>query len=41
MTGSHSFKTGFNRTHGYQKQTNYNLNPLAFTFNTGRTTPTW
>ena len=41
VTGSHSFKTGFNRTHGYQKQTNYNLNPLAFTVNTvgGVTTP--
>ena len=35
VTGSHSFKTGFNRTHGYQETTNYNLNPLAFTFNTG------
>ena len=35
VTGSHSFKTGFNRTHGYQETTNYNLNPLAFTFNNG------
>jgi len=35
VTGSHSFKTGFNRTHGYQETTNYNLNPLAFQFNTG------
>jgi hypothetical protein len=33
VTGSHSFKTGFNRTHGYQETTNYNLNPLAFQFN--------
>jgi hypothetical protein len=35
VTGSHSFKTGFNRVHGYQQTTNYNLNPLAFQFNTG------
>ena len=35
VTGSHSFKTGFNRTHGYQETTNYNLNPLAFQFNGG------
>ena len=35
VTGSHSFKTGFNRTHGYQETTNYNLNPLAFQFNNG------
>jgi hypothetical protein len=35
VTGSHSFKTGFNRTHGYQRTTNYNLNPLAYTFNGG------
>ena len=33
VTGSHSFKTGFNRTHGYQETTNYNLNALAFQFN--------
>jgi hypothetical protein len=35
VTGSHSFKTGFNRVHGYQETTNYNLNPLAFQFNNG------
>ena len=35
VTGSHSFKTGFNRTHGYQETTNYNLNPLAFQFSGG------
>ena len=35
VTGSHSFKTGFNRTHGYQETTNYNPNPLAFQFNLG------
>src|SRR5688572_20473853 len=33
VTGSHSFKTGFNRTHGYQEVYTYNLNPLAFQFN--------
>jgi hypothetical protein len=33
VTGSHSFKTGFNRVHGYQETTNYNLNALAFQFN--------
>jgi hypothetical protein len=35
VTGSHSFKTGFNRVHGYQETTNYNLNPLAYQFNVG------
>jgi hypothetical protein len=35
VTGSHSFKTGFNRVHGFQETTNYNLNPLAFQFNNG------
>jgi hypothetical protein len=35
VTGSHSFKTGFNRVHGYQETTNYNLNALAFQFNNG------
>ena len=35
VTGSHSFKTGFNRTHGFQETTNYNQNNLAFTFNNG------
>jgi len=35
VTGSHSFKTGFNRVHGYQETTNYNLNPLAYQFNNG------
>jgi hypothetical protein len=33
VTGSHSFKTGFNRVHGFQETTNYNSNPLAYTFN--------
>ncbi len=33
VTGSHSFKTGFNRVHGFQETTNYNLNPLAYQFN--------
>ena len=35
VTGTHSFKTGFNRVHGFQETTNYNLNPLAYQFNNG------
>jgi hypothetical protein len=35
VTGTHSFKVGFNRVHGFQETTNYNLNPLAFQFNNG------
>ena len=35
VTGSHSFKSGFNRTHGFQETTTYNLNPLAYQFNNG------
>ena len=35
VTGTHSFKMGFNRVHGFQETTNYNLNPLAYQFNGG------
>jgi hypothetical protein len=35
VTGTHSFKTGFNRVHGFQETTNYNLNALAYQFNFG------
>jgi hypothetical protein len=35
VTGTHSFKVGFNRVHGFQETTNYNLNPLAYQFNLG------
>jgi hypothetical protein len=35
VTGTHSFKVGFNRVHGFQETTNYNLNPLAYQFNNG------
>ena len=35
VTGTHSFKIGFNRVHGFQETTNYNLNALAYQFNFG------
>jgi hypothetical protein len=35
VTGTHNFKFGFNRVHGYQETRNYNLNALAFQFNNG------
>jgi hypothetical protein len=35
VTGTHSFKVGFNRVHGFQETTNYNLNALAYQFNNG------
>jgi len=35
VTGSHSFKVGFNRTHGYQVTRTYSLNPLSYRFNNG------
>ena len=35
MTGSHAFKVGFNRTHGYLEESNYNLNPAGYRFNNG------
>jgi hypothetical protein len=35
VTGTHAFKTGFNRTHGYQDVYNYALNPISYRFNNG------
>ena len=35
VTGSHAFKTGFNRTHGFQDVNNYALNPISYRFNNG------
>lgn len=35
VTGSHSFKAGFNRTHGYQVTRTYSLNALSYRFNNG------
>jgi hypothetical protein len=35
VTGSHSFKVGFNRTHGFQETNTYSLNPLSYRFNNG------
>jgi hypothetical protein len=35
VTGTHNFKFGFNRIHGFQETRNYNLNPVAYQFNNG------
>jgi hypothetical protein len=35
VTGSHAFKFGFNRTHGYLDEYQYTLNPIALRFNNG------
>jgi hypothetical protein len=35
ITGSHAFKIGFNRTHGFQQTTNYNYRPFQYRFNNG------
>ena len=35
VTGSHAFKYGFNRTHGYLDEYQYTLNPVALRFNNG------
>jgi hypothetical protein len=35
VTGTHNVKVGFNRIHGFQETTNYNLNSLAYQFNNG------
>jgi hypothetical protein len=35
VTGSHSFKAGFNRTHGFQLQRFYSENPVNYRFNNG------
>ena len=35
VTGTHSFKVGFNRTHGFQETGTYSVNPLSYRFNNG------
>jgi hypothetical protein len=35
VTGSHNFKVGFNRTHGYQTTRTYNFQPYSYRFNRG------
>src|SRR5690606_22398906 len=35
VTGTHSFKVGFNRTHGFQVQRFYSMNPVSYRFNNG------
>jgi hypothetical protein len=35
VTGTHAFKLGFNGTNGYQKEYNYALNPISYTFSNG------
>ena len=35
VTGSHAFKYGFNRTHGYLDENQYTLNPVGLRFNNG------
>jgi len=35
ITGSHAFKIGFNRTHGFLQNTQYNFQPFQYRFNNG------
>jgi hypothetical protein len=35
VTGTHNFKVGFNRTHGYLEQETYNYQPFQYRFNNG------
>ncbi len=35
VTGTHNFKVGFNRTHGYLEQETYNFQPYQYRFNNG------
>ena len=35
VTGTHNFKVGFNRTHGFQETRTYALNPVSYRFNNG------
>ena len=35
VTGSHNFKVGFNRTHGFQQTRTYAMNPVSYRFNNG------
>jgi hypothetical protein len=41
VTGTHAFKVGFNRTHGFLEEYQYAMNPVSYRFNTvaGVTTP--
>ena len=35
VTGTHAFKTGFNRTHGFLEEYQYAMNPVSYRFNGG------
>jgi hypothetical protein len=35
VTGTHAFRVGFNRTHGFQNAYQYALNPVSYRFNNG------
>ncbi|HXH24875.1 MAG TPA: carboxypeptidase regulatory-like domain-containing protein, partial [Vicinamibacterales bacterium] len=35
VTGTHAFRVGFNRTHGYLEMRTYNFQPYAYRFNNG------
>jgi hypothetical protein len=35
VTGTHNFKAGFNRVHGYLEVTNYDFQPTTYRFNNG------
>jgi hypothetical protein len=35
VTGTHNYKVGFNRTHGYLQQETYNYQPYQYRFNNG------
>ena len=41
VTGTHAFKVGFNRTHGFLEEYQYSMNPVSYRFQTvgGVTTP--
>ena len=35
VTGTHAFKVGFNRTHGFLEEYQYAMNPVSYRFNGG------
>ena len=35
VTGTHAFKVGFNRTHGFLEEYQYTMNPVSYRFNNG------
>jgi hypothetical protein len=35
VTGTHAFKVGFNRTHGFLKEYQYSMNPVSYRFSGG------